>query len=397
MFKQTLLFGLTIGCLVAFCTVSCTVSKKPVPAPLDEATPASLDEATTFEEILAYAQHAYQESQKNLKTQEDQERFLETYPPIGIAAGRKIIALEGLDDESLEYGYAILLAALEWSFKKHPENVKEYETLVEEFTKTGKFPERVTNWRFSLFYHRSQLFMDKISTDEFGTIKNEFDTFKAEAKALTKLKTMPGGYDSFGPMERILDVAQKISAADDNPRFLEDVLEDLVAFVTPNDETNEKESLLRGYYRRLIGSPFELWGKTVDGSDFNWENYKGKIVLIDFTASWCGPCRAEMPNIVEMYEKFHDKGLEVVCVGIRDRTGNLKKMIEEDKIAFPMISEGLSKEDSRGLPSDWYGIRGIPEIFLVGKDGRVIATGLRGPTLRDSVEKQFLDKNKTTP
>ena len=113
--------------------------------------------------------------------------------------------------------------------------------------------------------------------------------------------------------------------------------------------------------------------------------------MIDFTASWCGPCRAEMPNVVEMYDKYHDKGLEVICVGYEDETDNLKKMIEEDKIVFPMISEELSKDDLRGLPSEHYGIRGIPEIFLIGKDGRIIATGLRGPTLRDNVEKQFVD------
>gem|GEM_PF-3172465 len=387
MFKQTIFFGFALGMLVAFNTTFHVVSGNETQKPI----PASLDEATTFEEIMAYVRHVFQESQKNVKTMEDEERFLETYSPIGIAGGRKIIALEGLDDESLEYGYAMLLAALQRSFKKHPENVKEFETLVEEITKTGKFPERVNDWRFTLFYYRSQIFMDKISTDEFNAIKNEFDTFKAEAKELAKLKTIPGGYDSFGTMERVLDIAQKISAASNNPQFLEDVLEDLVVFVAPNDE---KESRLRGYRRRVIGSPFELWGKTTDGKDFNWTDYKGKVVLVDFTASWCAPCRAEMPNIVEMYEKYHSKGLEVVCVGTRDQTWNLKKMIEEDKITFPMISEGLSKGDSRGLPSDWYGIHSIPQIFLVGKDGRIIATELRGPVLRDTIEKHFAEKGE---
>jgi hypothetical protein len=56
-----------------------------------------------------------------------------------------------------------------------------------------------------------------------------------------------------------------------------------------------------------------------------------------------------------------------------------------------MISEELSKDHSRGLPSTYYGISGIPEIFLIGKDGRIIATNLRGPTLRDAVDKQFVE------
>ena len=103
-----------------------------------------------------------------------------------------------------------------------------------------------------------------------------------------------------------------------------------------------------------------------------------------------------MPNVVDMYHQFHDQGLEVICVGTGDKTDNLKQMIQEDTITFPMISEELSKGDSRGLPSDYYEVHGIPEIFLIGKDGRIIATGLRGPTLRDTVEKQFTGKNTTT-
>ena len=141
----------------------------------------------------------------------------------------------------------------------------------------------------------------------------------------------------------------------------------------------------------MVGSPFELWGKTVDGNDFNWDDYKDKVVLIEFTASWCGPCRGEMPNIVEVYNQYHGKGLEVVSIGYEDTTDNLKKMIEEDKVPFTMISEELSKDDPRRLPSGYYGVDGIPEIFLIGKDGRIIATGLRGATLRDAVEKQFID------
>ncbi len=107
-----------------------------------EAVPASLDEAHTFEQIQSFVDYSFAESRKNLKTMDDQNRFLETYPPIGIAGGKKIIALGG-DDESLEYGYGILGAALNWSLKKHPENAAELESLAETLKADGKFPKLV--------------------------------------------------------------------------------------------------------------------------------------------------------------------------------------------------------------------------------------------------------------
>ena len=386
MFNKTTIFGLMIASTIGFSTVIC--------AEQNTAVPASLDAATTFEEIQAYVEHAFTESRKNLITMEDQERFYETYPPIGIAGGRKIIALGG-DDESLEYGYGILLAALNWHSRIYPDAMKEFENIVKEIKGTGKFPELIDSARFHLFYHQCRLFVDTISTHTFAAVKDKFDALKEEAKELASLKT-EHGHSGYGPIARVLDLAQEISIANGTPHLVDDVLEDLIRFVTSDrfEKKKENEAFLRGYRRRMVGSPFELWGKTVEGNDFNWADYKDKIVLIDFTAYWCSPCRREMPNIVEMYEKHHDKGLEVICVGTGDTTDNLKKMIEEDKIAFAMISEELSKGDERGVPSEYYGIRGIPDIFLIGKDGRIITSRLRGPTLRDAIEKQFVDKGE---
>lgn len=381
MYKCTLLSAVILG-FAAFSGFSAWAEEpKPVPE--------SLEAAETFEQIQAYIEQAFEQSRKYLnKTMEDQERFLSTYPPVGIAGARKIIALDG-DDESLEYGYEVLTAALGWSLKNHPESLKELETIRDDLKKNGKFPEIVGSIRFRLFYYEWRNF----NLEEFSNEK--FDALKAEAKELLVLNQ--SGHDEWGPTECILDIAGKVSRSREDSKRLDETLEEMIRFAAnwKPDKAEENERYLRGYCRRMVGSPFELWGKTVDGKDFDWSAYKNKLVLIDFTASWCGPCREEMPNVVEMYEKYRDRGLEVVCVGYKDKTDNLKKMIEEDKIAFPMISEELSETGSRELPSSHYGISGIPEIFLVGRDGNILATGLHGPKLREQIEKQFPETNAT--
>lgn len=349
-------------------------------AELKKLFPDSLDEAETYGEIRSYIEHVFAQTRKNMDTIEDRERFLEVYPPVGIAGGRKIIALEG-DEESLEEGYGVLMAALNWSLAKRPENVGEIESLMKELEKIDKFPDLVSNGKFYLFYHRLRLFEE----DEFS--KDVFDSLKEEAKNLVAGVT--GQFSYLGPIQRILEVAGK------NPdsRLIDDTLEEWVSFLrsVKPDSIEKDENFLRGFRRRIVGSPFELWGKTLDGNDFSWSDLAGKVVLVDFTASWCGPCRQEMPNVIEMDKRYRDQGLVVVCVGFQDKTENLKKMVKEDDISFIMISEELSNEDPRGLPSGHYGIRGIPSILLVDRDGRIVATNLRGPFLREAVEKQFAE------
>ena len=116
-------------------------------------------------------------------------------------------------------------------------------------------------------------------------------------------------------------------------------------------------------------------GKTVKLSDFVG---KGKYTLIDFWASWCGPCRGEMPNVVAAYKKFHDKGFDIVGVSLDSDADKWKGAIKDLNMTWNHMSDLKGwKSEGAGL----YGVRGIPATVLVDQEGTIIARNLRGEEL----------------
>ncbi len=117
-------------------------------------------------------------------------------------------------------------------------------------------------------------------------------------------------------------------------------------------------------------------GQTVKVSDYVPGN---KYTLIDFWASWCPPCRAEMPNIVQAYADYHDKGLEVVGVSLDAKKDAWTQAITDLKMPWPQMSD-LKGWDSEGAAL--YGVRSIPANVLVDQNGIIVAKNLRGEALQ---------------
>jgi len=118
-----------------------------------------------------------------------------------------------------------------------------------------------------------------------------------------------------------------------------------------------------------------------DGSKVSLSDYvgKGKYVLVDFWASWCGPCIAEIPVLVEVYHKYKGDKFELLGVAVWDQREETLKSIERHNTPWPQII------DASDIPTNLYGIQGIPHIILFGPDGKIIARDLRGDQLKAKV------------
>lgn len=122
-------------------------------------------------------------------------------------------------------------------------------------------------------------------------------------------------------------------------------------------------------------------GKTVKASDYVGKN---RYTLIDFWASWCGPCRAEMPNVVKAYDLYHAKGFEVVGISFDNNKDAWVKALTQLKMPWPQMSD-LKGWDCAAAPL--YNVKGIPANVLVDQSGKIVAKNLRDKDLLDTLEK----------
>ena len=124
-------------------------------------------------------------------------------------------------------------------------------------------------------------------------------------------------------------------------------------------------------------------GPTPTGELVSLVSLKGKVTIIDFWASWCRPCRIENPNLVRLYKRMHDKGLEIVGVSLDKNKSSWARAIEDDGLSWNHVSNLKYWQDPIAL---LYGVRSIPAAFVLNKDGVIVAKNLRGAQLDAKIE-----------
>ncbi|MGM9787728.1 MAG: redoxin domain-containing protein [Candidatus Cryptobacteroides sp.] len=118
----------------------------------------------------------------------------------------------------------------------------------------------------------------------------------------------------------------------------------------------------------------------VNGVKFSDYIGKGKYVLVDFWASWCGPCKREIPTIAEVYKKYAGENFDVLSVAVWDKVEDTKAAAQEHGVVWNQIV------DAQRIPTDIYGIQGIPQIMLFGPDGTILKRDLRGEGIEAAVK-----------
>ncbi len=151
-----------------------------------------------------------------------------------------------------------------------------------------------------------------------------------------------------------------------------------------NQDLQSVIPLLEGIARRmgLPGNPIEVTGTLLDGSPFDWAAYRGKVVLVDFWATWCGPCRAEVPNVLRLYKAYHQKGFDVVGISLDAKRDEAESYIQ--RTGLPWVTLFSQNENERGWEQPlavYYGITGIPRAILVDQAGNVVSMNARGKNL----------------
>jgi len=147
--------------------------------------------------------------------------------------------------------------------------------------------------------------------------------------------------------------------------------------VNSSSDTDLKETIT------LSKDFHDISGTHADGSIAKLSDYlgKGNYVLVDFWASWCGPCRAETPYITKVYEQYKDKGLTVVGIAVSDKRSDSIKAIKDLGIQYEQILDSNKDQVSK------YGFNTIPNIFLFSPTGEIVQRGMRGDGIAEAVAK----------
>ncbi len=218
--------------------------------------------------------------------------------------------------------------------------------------------------------HRWDLMLHMIKIDKM----REFVGGEASApeKIAKDIESIIAAKDASEETKGFASYIQVMEAGEDEEKFQKLAEAHIKAF--PNFEGNAQiEGKIKAgeMSKTLKEKPLELSFTSTDGKEVDMAKLRGKVVLIDFWATWCGPCVKEIPNVVATYNKLHDQGFEIVGISFDQDKDKLAAMTKDKKMPWPQYFDGKGWENKFG---QLYGIHSIPAMWLIDKKGMLVDT-----------------------
>lgn len=368
----------------------------------------TVPENASIEELEKFINEARSFMPKSIKTYDQYLDFLNKQSAAVNKAADLILASEDSSAKSKKIAYSSKISLCLQSARSE-EAVQTAMTSLQEIIAKVKDDEEMKD---TLTAAKLTLLQVRMNAFTMGINKNR-DEFEQLDKEIREYFADPAHQGGSRFATTMLENAMSLYAGEAN---IDKVIDDLVAGYMPLLSDAEKPRF-EGLVRRikLPGNLMEFETVTIDvkkliadadgKEDFdvmkwaegqpveklNIKSLEGKVVLVDCWATWCGPCLMEIPNMLKQYEKYHEKGFEIIGYSCDRELDALLKFVIKENPPWIIGSTVLSEKQEMKNYLNYYGISGIPTMILIGRDGKVISTKARGETLNQLLEEQFAE------
>jgi thiol-disulfide isomerase/thioredoxin len=354
------------------------------PAAGDESKPLVVPDGKP-DELLKFIDKIGQEEPPAGLAPDAMKKFVEPRLRAMAEAGAKILAAKPTEEQALGAARARLSALSGLERMEDAGAAKQIEGLPAELKAAGQ-PKLARAVQGVLFQRQLQQVMSSGGED---------------AKTGEQVKAIVGQVATFlgeGPLERSdVNLAMRTAMAVEQLGQDKLAAEAYGAFGKVLGKSEDKliarfGAKMEGAARRLglVGGPMEVDGTLIDGKKLDWAKYKDKTVLVMFWATWCGPCKTELPNVKELYKQYHAKGFDVVGISCDDDRKALEEFVKETEIPWAVTFSNDPEAAGMENPmANRYGVIGVPTMILVGRDGKVVSLAARGANLARDLEKIY--------